>query len=159
MANPSLTFGVASYLTAVVAILNTNLATLGAGVNSIENTIDYENEIPPTSEEFPFIMADIGDPGSVLDPADGNLQIRFALTILIMVEVDNQKTGKYEAARPLAWNIEKSIRGFLRHVQDYDEPESIVSSGGPMNIGDRSLYSVVMSIETTTPEIDPPDNT
>ena len=158
MANPSLTFGVASYLTDVVALLNTNKATLGAGVDSVENTIDYENEIPFVSGGFPFIMADIGDPASVLEPEGGNLDIRFALTILIMVEADDQKTGKYEAARPVAWNIEKSVRGYLRHVEGYEEPNVINSSGGPMALSDRHVYAVVMSIETQTPEIDAPDN-
>ena len=158
MANPSLTFGVASYLTDVVALLNTNKATLGAGVKSVEDSIDFENEIPSAAAGFPIVFVEIGTPGSELEADEGNLQMRFRLTILILGDADVQKTGKYEAIRPVLWNVEKSIRGYLRHVEGYEEPDIIRSTGGPMDTGDRRLYAIVMEIEISTPEIDSPDN-
>ena len=158
MANPSLTSGPASYLNDIVTLLTTNIATLGAGVKSVENTIDYENEMKSAADDFPFVMVELDDPALTLEPLEGNLEVRLAITILILADADDQTTGKYEAARPIVWNIEKSIRGYIRHIEGYSEPDVIRSTGGPMDIGERRLYAVVMSIETLTPEIDPPDN-
>ena len=69
------------------------------------------------------------------------------------------QTGKYNtAARNTAYNIEKSIRGYLRHVTIYSEPDVINTVGGAMDVGERRLYAILMSIETSTPEPDAPDN-
>lgn len=144
-----------TYLDAIVSALDTNKATIG--IESVKDSIDYamENELPSDEADYPIALVDIGQ--NTLEPDPGHIYTGYEIEIWILVSLAaaKQKTADYRTARATAYGIERKIRGYLRSIQHYEEPMSIASPGGPVNLGDRHCYGVIMSIRNITPERDP----
>lgn len=139
--------GLETYIDAVVATIEANKVALG--VVTVYDEIDYENDIGRTSASFPIILVD----GQTLDrQQDDQLYKTFGLTIVILVEAEQQTPVKYNTARQTAAAIESALGdNYLRHISGFEEPDSISSEFGPMRLESRKFYAIVMTVINRTP--------
>lgn len=144
-----------TYLDAIVSALGTNKVDIG--ISDALDSIDYamEQSLPSAEASYPIALVDIAR--HTIEPSEGHIYCGYELEIWVLVSLaaNKQRPGDYRTARATAFSIERKIRGYLRGIQYYEEPQEINSEGGPIVLADRHYYGVIMRIRTVTPERDP----
>ena len=137
------------YIDAVYAALDDNKVALGLVTVYEEDLFEQINI--READQLPIALVD----GSIhRRTQEDHMYKEMAIHIMLLFDLGegNYTPASYKAARAAAWAMEEDIgETYLRNIATWEEPDSVDSEGAMILLGNRKVYSIMMTVTTISP--------